>query len=578
MISISKVWRLLGSIAMLIILATGALADDVSNHGLDKNADALDSLVRKKINPSSGGGSSSHGGTPTPIRQGAPASIVIVTQPPQTTVKLETGNVSGSTLDKPDVSRYPMRAQAGKRRLVVSKQGWQTRELIITLVAGDNAPVLVTLQRDDYSTLFKELIQVYTAHYEANHDDGVALLHLIYLNRLMKNYREVDRLGAELRANPRIDVREETVKLERYAMDAVAAVQAQHAKADEAASGTAEPEPTPEAPAPIIALDSKGNPIPGAVIKTRSNTAPKSSGASEEKAPITFMSPFFYPGMVGYLYNSLLGNPDTGIYYLRAALEMDLSVPLLWYDTGLALSNQAKFQDSFNSMEQAYHIDPEHAWVLAEKSYLCNLLGRVNGDKKMITDAEYFGQKAIEKDPKYMGGYLNLVTYYQVERKFPQAEGVVRQALSVFPTNPQLISMLGDVRAAQGDLAGASQSYDDALMASPNFAYALYGKGKVAEAQQNWAVATEMYNAAIAADAEFPEPLMRLAYVEETQKNEQGALDHYYQATQINPGLFDPWYRSGMILYNHKQWAEAGKYLYKAFELNPYEPWTLFYL
>lgn len=581
-------------LATLLLSSLCSIASaETSNWALNRTPDILarvESTSKPAPRKSSGGNS---GNTARPT-YGPACKIVIVTQPPQCEVKLETATIEGVPQDKPDLSRYSMKAQAGKRKLIVKKAGYQSVEMIITLTAGTNAPILVQLQKESYEVMFRELIQVYKARYEANHNDGNALLHYLYISRLVKDYRTVDRLTEELKANKNIDIREETVRIQRYADETMAALIAnreRNAKLAEMEGMDIAPEaPATPAPEPVvekILIGIDGKPVGKISGKTDEERAADEKAAkaaagkpstTKQNAKPIYLNPFFYPGFVGYLKTTYLDRPDEGLYYLKGALETELSVPLLWYDAGLAYGDQGKYTEAYNSVHQAYMIDEQHAWVLSELSYLSNLLGRMTKDKTLLEDGLYFGDKAIEKDPQYLGGYLNLVTLHQMNGRMADAKAKITAAIAIDSDNPELYGVYGDVLASSGDLAGAETQYNKALSLKPSYTYGTYGLGKIAEAKGNLTSARAKYAEAFDADNTFVEPLLRLAWLEQEAGEDQAALDHYYEASQINEGLFDPWYQSGMILMKHKKYSEAAPWLYKAFELNSQQPWVLYAL
>lgn len=569
---------------LLASLCTFASAE-TSNWALNRTPDILARVENTAATPAP---RKAGGGTTAPRQTSGPAcSIVIVTQPPQSSVRLEAAKIDGVPQDKPDLSRYTMKGQAGKRRLIVEKPGYQKVEMMITLQPGENAPMLVQLERESYEVLFRELIQVYKARYEANRDDGNALLHYLYLSRLIKDYRTVDRLTAELKANPRIDVREETVRLQRYADETMRALEEQRKRNEELANQPTPVEVAPEPPPAIekILIGPDGKPIGklgNKSVAERKADEQKAQSMSADPAvknakPI-YLNPFFYPGFVGYLKTTYLNKPDEGIYYLRGALETELGVQLLWYDASLAYGDQGKYVDAYNAVNQAYMIDEQHPWVLSELSYLSNLLGRMSKDRSLLDDAVYFGDKAIEKDPAYLGGYLNLVTLHQMNNRLDQAEAKIKAAIALDRNNPELYGVYGDVLASKGDLQSAEQQYNQALSIKPSYTYGTFGLGKIAETRGNKADARKKYAEAFRADSTFVEPLLRLAWLQQEANEDQAALDNYYQAIQINEGLFDPWYQSGMILFKHKKYSEAAPYLYRAYELNNRQPWVLYTL
>jgi len=88
-------------------------------------------------------------------------------------------------------------------------------------------------------------------------------------------------------------------------------------------------------------------------------------------------------------------------------------------------------------------------------------------------------QKAVELDPKWVGGYAALVNSYLFSepKDFKKAEENALKAVELAPTSPGVEIALGDCYRAQANLEKARDAYSKAIGLDPNSPVAYYKKG-----------------------------------------------------------------------------------------------------
>lgn len=88
-------------------------------------------------------------------------------------------------------------------------------------------------------------------------------------------------------------------------------------------------------------------------------------------------------------------------------------------------------------------------------------------------------QKAVELDPKWVGGYGALVNSYLFSepKDFKKAEENALKVVELAPKSPGAEIALGDVYRAQNDLQKAKDAYSKAIDLNPNSSAAYYKRG-----------------------------------------------------------------------------------------------------
>ena len=122
-------------------------------------------------------------------------------------------------------------------------------------------------------------------------------------------------------------------------------------------------------------------------------------------------------------------------------------------------------------------------------------LGSTYANGNQDANARTAFQKAVELDPKWVGGYSALVNSYLFSepKNFKKAEEMAVKAVGLAPTSPGLQILLGDCYRAQNDLQKARDAYSKAIELDPSAPVAYYKKGhansflgNLDEARQNY--------------------------------------------------------------------------------------------
>lgn len=90
-------------------------------------------------------------------------------------------------------------------------------------------------------------------------------------------------------------------------------------------------------------------------------------------------------------------------------------------------------------------------------------------------------QKVSAKEPSFAGPVINQGVILLKQKKFAEAEKVLRQALVISARNPYAHNLLGIALREQGKFADARSAYETALGIDPNYAKAHFNFGVLAD-------------------------------------------------------------------------------------------------
>lgn len=132
-----------------------------------------------------------------------------------------------------------------------------------------------------------------------------------------------------------------------------------------------------------------------------------------------------------------------------------------YYQEGLA-NMQGDRQQAFVSLQKAIQLNPNHK----EAHYL---LGHLYALQVKYPEAERELRDALRIDSEYSDAYNHLGQVLERQNRWPEAVQAYRHALhSPLYATPDLARFnLGRALVHEGDLEGAAQAYEDALLISP---------------------------------------------------------------------------------------------------------------
>ncbi|CAM9573509.1 unnamed protein product [Scytosiphon promiscuus] len=155
------------------------------------------------------------------------------------------------------------------------------------------------------------------------------------------------------------------------------------------------------------------------------------------------------------------------------------------------------------------------------------------------------------------------------QRKFDEAESVLRRALADAPSDAPALVLLGRLKATTGKLAEAEGLYRRALESSPRHAPAHHALAKILVFQQRWEEAKESFQRTLELDADNAEGWLGLGRVCMATGDDDGADRHYVRSLSLDPLNALAHFDRGVLSCKRGQVGQADEAFARAGELNP---------
>jgi Flp pilus assembly protein TadD len=149
------------------------------------------------------------------------------------------------------------------------------------------------------------------------------------------------------------------------------------------------------------------------------------------------------------------------------ALEIDERSGFGWYLLAIARERAGDFGNSIRAYEMALALIPEHAEV-------ANDLGRLAYRMGMKETAEKLFAHYVARHPEAREALNNLACAVRDQGRFDEAIEILRAGILQAPEDVLLWNTLGTVLTEQGDPAGATTFFSEALRLDPAMARARY--------------------------------------------------------------------------------------------------------
>ncbi len=166
---------------------------------------------------------------------------------------------------------------------------------------------------------------------------------------------------------------------------------------------------------------------------------------------------------------AMRGDLEGALPDLDAAIAADPGYPDYYLDRGNLLHRLGRAREAVADYETAMRVGPPFPEPYYNRSEVRYAQGDLAG---ALADLDY----AIELDPGFSDAYVNraglLVALDELDRARADAERD--------PGNPFLLTVLGQIETAQGNLMAARKAYDSALEQAPSLAVAWAGRGALA--------------------------------------------------------------------------------------------------
>jgi tetratricopeptide (TPR) repeat protein len=168
----------------------------------------------------------------------------------------------------------------------------------------------------------------------------------------------------------------------------------------------------------------------------------------------------------------------------------DLMRMLCFMNRGNAKQQKRDFQAAFEDYSRAYLYDTTDLTILNNMATVLDELGRVD-------ECLQYLQKVIQRDPKFVGAYVNLGFHYTRLKRYKEAIAYFDKALTIEKDEPLTLNNRGLARYYLKDYAGALADINKSLSLYPSNSYAFKNRALIYFAQEQKQKACADLNKAI---------------------------------------------------------------------------------
>jgi tetratricopeptide (TPR) repeat protein len=233
---------------------------------------------------------------------------------------------------------------------------------------------------------------------------------------------------------------------------------------------------------------------------------------------------------VGY---KALGETAEAEIGFRKAAELNPNFAKAFYNLGITLHDQGKFDHAISAYRRALDVEPSYA---AAWYNMGNTLGHQGKHGEAV--AAY--ARAIEINPAYLDAYRNMGNAYKDQGKFDDAIEAYQHALSLKPNNEEVYyNNMGLALNALGRLDEALVAYERALALNPDFADAHNNMGITLRECGNLDAALIACERALALNPDLAEGYNHLGLILKQQGNLDRAIIAFERGHNLKPNDAD---------------------------------------
>jgi len=203
-----------------------------------------------------------------------------------------------------------------------------------------------------------------------------------------------------------------------------------------------------------------------------------------------------------------------------------------WYNKGLALKEQGKYDEAIQAYDEAIRLDPNYAEAWYKKGNA--LIGQGKYDEAIQAYDE-----AIRLDPNYAKAWYNKGTALYSQGKYDEAIEAYDEAIRLDPKLAEPWDNKGSALAHQGKYDEAIQAYDEAIRLDPNDAKTWNNKGVSLEDQGKYDEAIEAYDETIRLDPKLAVAWYNKGNALKKLGEYDEAIKAYDEVIRLNPDFID---------------------------------------
>jgi len=196
---------------------------------------------------------------------------------------------------------------------------------------------------------------------------------------------------------------------------------------------------------------------------------------------------------LGYCFEKI-NDIDKSYYYYNQLLDHYPFTQNVWYNLGIVLTKQGKFEEAIDAYDYCIAIDPD-----------------------------------------YTSAYHNKANTLASIEKYPEATIVFKDLVEIEPENPRVYCSLGECYEKTEKYEQALEMYNKTITIDPAFAEAYYGIGVIMNERKQPNLALDFIKKAIALEPEQYDFWLGLGKVHYELNGIEEALKAYREATILNP-------------------------------------------
>lgn len=206
-----------------------------------------------------------------------------------------------------------------------------------------------------------------------------------------------------------------------------------------------------------------------------------------------------------------------------------------------------------------------------DEAWAYSMRGLISREQGRFTEAIENFRQAIEENPKFATGYINLSDALRLGGRLDEAEAAARKAIELNPAGPDGHTALAMVLLDKGQQDGALAEVEKSKQIGPKDSKVHLAIGKFLHRLQRYEEALVSYktSAQLAAGAE---PLLRAADTARVMKREDDEYDLLQRAVASDPHNARAWDALGKVAMERKDFKQATDAFLKATQNAPLTP------
>jgi len=185
------------------------------------------------------------------------------------------------------------------------------------------------------------------------------------------------------------------------------------------------------------------------------------------------------------------GRLDAAEAAWRAILAARPDDPQALHLLGLILARTGRAVEGLAMVGRSIEREPRNSAFLNNRAML-------HADAGRLADAERDSRKAVQLDPRFLAGWIQLGSVLRRQDRLEEATAAFRRAVTVDPRSSDAHVGLGNVMRARGDAAAAHAAYAAALALDPGNPSAHYNRGNLQLEANDLAAAEASFRSTLA--------------------------------------------------------------------------------